>query len=90
MEILISHSLHADSFYYTALCGSTTYLYEAEHSVMEDSGRVIFRQNGTDQNSFNKLLRRHQNVEAMATVLYTGLKDLYDSDASPQHKKEQM
>lgn len=43
---------------------------------MKGSGGVVFGQNGTNQNSFNKLLRRHQNVEAMAAVLHTGLENL--------------
>lgn len=68
--------------------GASTYLYEAEHPVMEGSGGVVFGQNGTDQNSFNKLLRRHQDLEAMATVLHTGLKNLCDSDAVHNIKKK--
>ena len=57
---------------------------------MEDSGGVMFGQNGTDQNSFNKLLRRHKNVETLATVLHTGFKNLYDSDKVHNMKKVQM
>lgn len=70
--------------------GACTYLYEAEHPVMEGSGGVIFGQNGTNQNSFNKLLRCHQNMEAMATVLHAGLKNLSDSGAVTQYEKVQM
>lgn len=46
---------------------------------MQDSGGIKFGQNGTDQNSFNKLLRCHQNMETMAAVLHTGLKYLWDN-----------
>lgn len=60
--------------------GVSTYLYEAKHSVVEGSGGIIFGQNGTDQHSFNKLLRCHQNVEAMPAVLHTSLKNLCDND----------
>lgn len=59
---------------------ASTYLYEAEHPVMKGSRGVIFGQDGTDQNSFNKVLRRHQNMKAMAAVLHTGLENLCDSD----------
>lgn len=57
-----------------------TNLYEAEYSVMEGSWGVIFGQNGLNQNSFYELLRCHQNVEAMATVLHAGLENLSDID----------
>lgn len=70
--------------------GAYSYLYEAEHPVMEGSGRVVFGQNGADQNSFNKLLRRHKNVEALATVLHTGLKNLCDIETVHKTKKVQM
>ena len=56
--------------------GASTYLYKAEHPVMKGSGGVVFGQDGTDQNSFNKVLRRNQNVEAMTAVLHTGLENL--------------
>ena len=72
------------------LYNNITYLYEAEHPVMKGSGGVVFGQNGTNQNSFNKLLRRHQNVEAMAAVLHTGLENLWGSEMVHRMKKEQM
>lgn len=68
--------------------GVSTYLYEAKHPVMEDSGGIIFGQNGTDQNSFNKLLRCHQNMEAMAAVFHTSLKYLWDNDDIKNVKKQ--
>lgn len=53
---------------------------------MEDSGRVIFGQNRTNQNPLNKLLWGNQNVETMATVLHTRLQNLYESEKqSTQH-----
>lgn len=67
--------------------GACTYLYEAEHPVMEGSGGVIFGQNGTNQYSFNKLLRCHQNVEALATVLHAGLENLSDTDTVHNMKR---
>lgn len=52
------------------------YLYEAENPVTENGGGVVFGQNGTNQNTFNKLLLGHQHMEAMATVLHAGLENL--------------
>lgn len=52
------------------------YLYEAEHPVMDGSGGVVPGQYGPDQNSFNKVLWRHQNVEAVAAVLDARFKNL--------------
>lgn len=60
---------------------SMLYLYKAEHPLMEGSGRVVFGQNCLHQNSFNELLRCHQDVKAMATVLHTGLQNLRNGEA---------
>lgn len=57
------------------------YLYEAEHPLMEGSGRVVFGQNCLHQNSFDELLRRHQDVKAMTAVLHTGLQNLMTGEA---------
>lgn len=59
---------------------SQTYLYEAENAVVEGCGGVVFGQNGTDQNPLNKLLGGHQNMQAMAAVLYAGLKNLREEN----------
>lgn len=61
------------------------YLYEAEHPVMEGSGGVVLGQDGPDQNSFNKVLRRHQNVEAVAAVLDARFKHLSGSSHAASH-----
>jgi len=61
---------------------SATYLDEAEHPIMEGRGGVEFGQNGMHQHAFSELLRRHQDVEAVATVLHTGLENLRHSDAA--------
>lgn len=60
---------------------SKLYLYKAEHPLMEGSGRVVFGQNCLHQNSFNELLRCHQDVKAMTTVLHTGLQNLRNGEA---------
>lgn len=57
------------------------YLYEAEHPLMEGSGRVVFGQNCLHQNSFDELLRRHQDMKAMTAVLHTGLQNLRTGEA---------
>lgn len=57
------------------------YLYEAEHPLMEGSGRVVFGQNCLHQNSFDELLGRHQDVKAMTAVLHTGLQNLRTGEA---------
>lgn len=56
---------------------------------MEGSGRVIFGQDGPDQNSFNKILCCHQNVEAMAAVLDASFKNLSDNSYNlvPQNQQ---
>lgn len=59
---------------------SMLYLYKAEHPLMEGSGRVVFGQNCLHQNSFNELLRCHQDVKAMTTVLHTGLQNLRNGE----------
>lgn len=48
---------------------------------MEGSGGVVFGQDGMHQNSVDKVLRRHQDVEAMAAVLHTGLQNLRNGEA---------
>lgn len=45
---------------------------------MDRSGRVVPGQYGPDQDSFNKVLSRHQNVKAVATVLHACFKNLSD------------
>lgn len=63
---------------------SVLYLYKAQHPLMEGSGRVVFGQNCLDQNSFDKLLGRHQDVKAMTAVLHTGLQNLRGGEATPE------
>lgn len=57
---------------------------------MEGSGGVVLGQDGPDQNSFNKVLRRHQNVEAVAAVLDTRFKNLSESGCTPSHLRHSM
>lgn len=55
---------------------------------MEGSGGVVLGQDGPDQNSFNKVLRRHQNVEAVAAVLDARFKNLSESSYTPSHLRQ--
>lgn len=57
---------------------------------MEGSGGVVLGQDGPDQNSFNKVLRRHQNVEAVAAVLDARFKNLSESSYTPSHLRHSM
>lgn len=65
---------------------SMLYLYKAEHPLMEGIWRVVFGQNRLHQNSFNKLLRRHQDVKAMTTVLHASLQNLRNGEATRNMK----
>lgn len=56
------------------------YLYKAEHPLVEGSGGVVFGQNCVHQNSIDKVLGCHQDVEPMAAVLHTGLQNLRNGE----------
>lgn len=52
---------------------------------MDGSGRVVSGQYGPDQNSFHEVLRRHQNMEAVAAVLDASFKNLSESGYTLLH-----
>lgn len=52
---------------------------------MDGSGGVVSGQYGPDQNSFDKVLRRHQNVEAVAAVLDARFKNLSERSCILSH-----
>lgn len=52
---------------------------------MDGSGGIISGQYGPDQNSFNKVLWRHQNVEAVAAVLDARFKNLSERSYALSH-----
>lgn len=63
------------------------YLHNAEHSVMQNQRRVVFRDDRADQDAFYKVPRGHQDVKLVTAVLHARLQDLRrDGDASAAGK----
>lgn len=53
-----------------------TYLDQGQHLVLHDGRRVVLGREDFDQNAVDEISVGHKDVEAVATVLHTGLQHL--------------
>lgn len=88
--ILCASNYKASYFHPHHISIKLLHLYQGKNFVLHNGRGIVFRRNDLNHNSINKVPGGDESMEAITTVLHTGLKYLDTEEEKCQEQGEPM